>query len=136
MSHSLFLNLPSADLKRSMDFFRKLGFAFEPRFTNDDAACMVVDERNIFVMLLRPSFFQTFTSKPITDATKSTEVLVCLSLGTRAEVDAMVAKAKAAGGTISREPEDQGFMYSHAFEDLDGHIFELVWMDSQAQPAH
>ena len=116
--------------------FRKLGFAFETRFTNDDAACMVVDERNIFVMLLRESFFRTFTSKPITDATKSTEVLVCFSLDSRAEVDAMVAKAKAAGGTVPREQQDQGFMYSHAFEDLDGHIFELVWINSKAQPHH
>ena len=130
MSREIYVNLPVRDLERSMDFFKQLGFGFEPRFTNDEAACMVV-EKNIFVMLLKESFFKTFTRKPISDASKSTEVLVCLSRDSRAAVDEMVAKAKVAGGTIPREPQDHGSMYGHAFEDPDGHIFELVYMDSK-----
>ena len=88
---------------------------------------MVVGE-NIFVMLLTHEYFQTFTPKPICDATKATQVLVCLALGSRAEVDAMVAKAVAARGTTHTEPQDHGFMYGHGFENLDGHIWELIHM--------
>jgi predicted lactoylglutathione lyase len=127
VARQIFVNLPVKDLTRSVAFFTALGFSFDPRFTNDSATCMIVGE-NIFVMLLIEPFFQGFIKKDICDARKSTEVLVCLSCESRTEVDELVAKAVAAGGTLPRAPEDHGFMYSHAFEDLDGHIWELVYM--------
>ena len=103
MAKQIYVNLPVKDLKRSMAFFTALGFGFEPKFTNDSAACMIVGE-NIFVMLLIESFFKTFTKKELCDAMQSTEVLVCLSCDSRAQVNDLVAKATAAGGTIPREP--------------------------------
>lgn len=127
MARQIFVNLPVKDLNRSVAFFTALGFSVDPRFTNDSATCMIVGE-NIFVMLLIEPFFQGFIKKDICDARKSTEVLVCLSCESRTEVDELVAKAVAAGGTLPRASEDHGFMYSHAFEDLDGHIWELVYM--------
>lgn len=133
MSRDIFVNLPVKDLKRSMAFFTALGFGNEPRFTDDNAACMVVDE-NIYVMLLSEPFFRTFTHKEICDARKNTEVLVCLSCDSREQVDALVSRAEGAGGTVPRAPQDHGFMYGHAFEDLDGHIWELVYMEPTANP--
>jgi predicted lactoylglutathione lyase len=127
MAKQIFVNLPVKDLKRSVAFFTSLGFTFNPQFTNDDATCMIVGD-NIFVMLLVEKFFSTFTAKPICDATKSTEVLVCLSCDSRAQVDELVAKARDAGGAVPRKPQDHGFMYGHGFEDPDGHIWELVHM--------
>lgn len=131
MARQIFVNLPVKDLPRSVAFFTALGFSFNPQFTSENATCMIVDE-NIFVMLLVEPFFQGFIKKTICDAHKNTEVLVCLSCESRAEVDELAAKAVAAGGTIPREPEDHGFMYGHAFEDPDGHIWELVYMVPQA----
>lgn len=133
MARKIFVNLPIKDMARSQAFFRKLGFDFNPQFTNEQGACMVVSE-DIFVMLLVEPFFQGFTKKPIADAKKSTEVLVCLSCESRAEVDDLVKKALAAGGSAPNPQQDHGFMYSHGFEDLDGHVWELVWMDPAAQP--
>jgi len=133
MGRQIYVNLPVADLERTKEFFAGLGFRFEPKFTDENAACMVIEE-NIFVMLLVKPFFQTFIKdKAISDATKSTEVLVTLSCDSRAQVDELVARAKAAGGSIFREAQDHGFMYQHAFADLDGHIWELVYMDPNAQ---
>jgi predicted lactoylglutathione lyase len=131
VARQIFVNLPVKDLPRSVAFFTALGFSFNPQFTSENATCMIVDE-NIFVMLLVEPFFQGFIKKTICDAHKNTEVLVCLSCESRAEVDELAAKAVAAGGTIPREPEDHGFMYGHAFEDPDGHIWELVYMVPQA----
>lgn len=133
MARQIYVNLPVKDLKRSMAFFSALGFGFEPKFTDDNAACLVVAE-NIFVMLLVESFFKTFTRKELCDATKNTEVLVCLSCGSRAEVDGLVAKAthRRRRHDSPRAPQDYGFMYGHAFEDLDGHIWELVYMEAGA----
>ena len=133
MARKIFVNLPIKDMKRSQAFFRALGFDFNPQFTNEQGACMVISE-DIYAMLLVESFFQTFTKKPISDAKKSTEVLVCLSCESRAEVDELVRKALAAGGTAPNAPQDHGFMYGHGFEDLDGHVWELVWMDPAATP--
>ena len=133
MARKIFVNLPIKDMKRSQAFFRALGFDFNPQFTNEQGACMVISE-DIYAMLLVESFFQTFTKKPISDAKKSTEVLVCLSCESRAEVDELVRKALAAGGTAPNAPQDHGFMYGHGFEDLDGHVWELVWMDPSAVP--
>jgi len=130
----IYVNLPVADLPRSRAFFESLGLHFEPKFSNDQGACLVIEEGSIHAMLLTHDFFKTFTSKPVADATRSTEVLVCLSCESRAEVDALVQKALGAGGTAPRPPQDHGFMYAHGFEDLDGHIWELVAMDPNAQP--
>lgn len=127
MHKQIFVNLPIADMARSQAFFKALGYSFNPDFTNDQGAALVLGE-NLFAMLLVREFFATFVDKPIADATKTTEVLVCLSCDSREEVDALVGKAVAAGGTAPRRPQDMGFMYSHAFEDLDGHIWELVHM--------
>jgi len=133
MARKIFVNLPIRDMERSQAFFRSLGFSFNPQFTNEQGACMVVSE-DIFVMLLVEPFFQTFTKKPIADARKGTEVLVCLSCDSRDEVDQLVKKALAAGATAPNAPQDHGFMYAHGFEDLDGHMWELVWMDPAATP--
>ena len=131
MATKIFVNLPVKNLDRSVRFFTALGYTFDPRFTDETATCMIVAE-DIFVMLLTEPKFQAFTPKPICDATKSTEVLVCLSCENRAQVDEMVRRAVAAGGTTYKEPEDHGFMYGHGFQDLDGHIWELMYMDPAA----
>ena len=131
MATKIFVNLPVQDLKKSIDFFTKLGFSFNPQFTDETATCMIVSE-DIFVMLLSHAKFMSFTPKPICDATKSTEVLVCLSCESRDQIDDMVRKALAAGGTTYNQPQDHGFMYAHGFQDLDGHIWELVYMEPSA----
>ena len=133
MHKQIFVNLAVKDLARSRAFFERLGFGFNPQFSNEDGACMIIGE-NIFAMLLVERFFQGFTSKPIADARESTEVLTCLSCESREEVDALVAKAIAAGGRAPNPKQDHGFMYGHGFEDLDGHIWELSWMDLKALP--
>lgn len=130
-SKQIFVNLPVKDLNRSVDFFTKVGFEFNPQFTDENATCMIIGE-NIFAMLLTEKFFQTFTAKAIADATKTAEVIVALSAASRAEVDELVNKAQAAGGTISNDPADHGFMYSWGFQDPDGHYWELVYMDPSA----
>ncbi len=127
MSTQIFVNLPVENLDKSKDFFIKLGFKFDPKFTNETGACMVVSD-TIFVMLLTKPFFKTFTPNEICDAKKSTESIVCLSCKTRPDVDQMVKAAVDAGGNIYNEPKDHGFMYQHGFQDLDGHIWELVHM--------
>jgi predicted lactoylglutathione lyase len=127
----IFVNLPVKDLKKSIAFFTRLGFEFNQQFTDDTATCMIVAE-DIFVMLLTEAKFRTFTPKAICDATKSTEVLVALEIGSRMKVDAMVRDAIAAGGTTYAEPKDYGFMYQHGFQDPDGHIWEIFYMDPSA----
>lgn len=124
---SIFVNLAVADLERSVAFFGALGFAFDPRFTNEKATCMVVADR-IHVMLLVQPFFQGFTRKALCDPHRATEVLICLGLESRAEVDRMAERAVEAGGRIPSPPQDHGFMYQHGFEDPDGHLWELVYM--------
>ena len=134
MATQIYVNLPVQNVARSRRFFTELGFAFNEQFSNEKAVCMVVGDDS-FVMLLVESFFQTFTKKPVADASKSTEVLVCLSCDSRAKVDDLVAKAVAAGGTSPNPKQDHGFMYGHGFEDLDGHVWELAYMDPGAAPA-
>jgi predicted lactoylglutathione lyase len=136
MGKQIFVNLPVKHLDRSIAFFKALGFTFNPQFTDETATCMIVDE-GIYVMLLTQSKFGEFTPKPICDATRSTEVLVALSLDSRAQVDEMVRKAVAAGGSTYAEPKDYGFMWQHGFQDLDGHMWEIFYMDPSAiqQPA-
>jgi uncharacterized protein len=129
MATQIFVNLPVKDLGKSMEFFKKLGFSFNPQFTDETAACMVLGENN-YVMLLTNEKFKEFTPKEICDATRSTEVLVALSCENRPRVDELVRTAVAAGGSTYSEPRDYGFMYTHGFQDLDGHIWELFHMDS------
>lgn len=131
MATKIFVNLPVKNLDLSVEFFTKLGFSFNAQFTDETATCMVVSE-DIFVMLLTEAKFKEFTPNPICDATKSTEVLVCLSSDSREEVDKMIRNAVAAGGTTYNEPQDYGFMYAHGFQDLDGHIWETMFMEPSA----
>jgi predicted lactoylglutathione lyase len=130
-SRKIFVNLAVHDLKKSMGFFSGLGFSFNPKFTDDNAACMVVSDEG-FVMLLTEPFFRTFTRREPCDTSRHTEGLYALSCGSRAEVDDMVKKAIAAGGTHAMDPQDHGFMYASSFYDLDGHHWEVFWMDPQA----
>ncbi len=130
MHHQIFVNLACRDLPRAKTFFEALGYSFDPNFTNEHGACMVLGPQ-LHAMLLAQPFFQTFTRKPVVDSQAATEVLVCLSCGSRADVDTLVAKAVAAGGSAPRPVQDHGFMYQHGFEDLDGHIWELVHFAEQ-----
>jgi uncharacterized protein len=134
MATQIFVNLPVKDLKRSVAFFTALGYQFNPQFTDENATCMIVSE-TIFVMLLVEKFFGTFTTKPVADAQQSTEVLLCLSVESRAAIDDRVSKALAAGGTAPLAARDHGFMYQHGFQDLDGHIWELIYMQPGPPPA-
>jgi uncharacterized protein len=131
MATKIFVNLPVKDIKKSIEFFTKLDFTFNSQFTDETAACMVVSE-DIYVMLLTHDKFKTFTPNAICDATKSTEVLVCLSCESREHVNDMVRKAVGGGGTTYNEPQDHGFMYGHGFQDLDGHIWEVIYMEPSA----
>lgn len=128
MATQIFVNLAVKDLKRSMEFFRRLGFTFNSQFTDETAACMVI-AGGIYAMLLTHPKFREFTRKEIADATKTTEVLTCLSVDNRAKVDEMVEAALDAGATEAREAMDYGFMYGRSFNDLDGHIWEIIYMD-------
>lgn len=131
MPTKIFVNLPVKNLNQSIQFFTQLGYTFNPQFTDETATCMIVSE-DIFVILLTEGKFKMFTPKAICDTTKSTEVLICLSCDSRADVDAMVHKAVAAGGSTYNEPQDHGFMYAHGYQDLDGHIWELMAMEPGA----
>ncbi|MES3019649.1 MAG: VOC family protein [Bacteroidota bacterium] len=134
MATNIFVNIPVKDLKKSMVFFAALGYQFNPNFTNDEGACMVVSD-TIYVMLLVEKFFKTFTTKEICDASKNTESIICLSVERKDQVEEMVNKAVSAGGTIYSEPQDHGFMYQHAFQDLDSHLWEIVWLNPDATQA-
>jgi uncharacterized protein len=133
MHKQIYVNLPVRDMTRARHFFESLGYYFNPQFSNEQGACLVLGD-NLFVMLLVEPFFQTFTSKAVADATSTTEVIVCLACDSRAQIEALVEKAFALGATRPRPPQDHGFMYQDAYTDLDGHIWELVYM-SGAPPA-
>lgn len=130
-SRVIFVNLAVRDLPRSMDFFSKLGFEFNRQFTDETAACMIVSEQ-AFVMLLTEPKFRSFTKRQLCDTTTHTEGLFALSCDSRAEVDEIVAKAIAAGGKHAMDAIDHGFMYGWSFYDLDGHHWEVMWMDPKA----
>lgn len=130
MATNIFVNLPVRDLQASIKFFTHLGYSFNKNYTDETATCMIVAE-NIYVMLLTEARFKEFTPKPIADARTSTEVLVCLALESREAVQTMVAKAIEAGGSNYKEPQDHGFMYGHGYQDLDGHLWELVHMSGE-----
>jgi predicted lactoylglutathione lyase len=127
MTTTMFVNLPVKDLARAVEFFAKLGFSFDAKFSDDNATCMIVEE-NIFVMLLEENFFKTFTHKRICNTEISTEALLCISRDSRDSVDEMVSLAVANGAFAPRQPKDYGFMYQHGFEDLDGHAWELIYI--------
>jgi len=131
MATKIFLNLPVLNLEKSIQFFKGLGYSFNQQFTDDSAACMVISN-DIYAMLLTHDKFNQFTNKNIVDAKKNTEVLVCLSAESRNNVDELLNKALAEGAQEYREPQDYGFMYGRSFEDLDGHIWEVMWMDPSA----
>jgi uncharacterized protein len=135
MSTSVFVNLPVTDLKRTVAFYTALGFKFDQRFTNDDAAGMIISEGHSYAMLLTHKHFKKFIKNEIADPAKVTQVLVALSCPSREAVDGMVKKAVAAGGKDAREPQDLSFMYGRAFADPDGHVWEPFWMDAGAVPA-
>lgn len=129
MHTKIFVNLPVADLPRSLAFFYALGYAHNPQFTDDTAACIVISDE-IHVMILTHAKFREFTPRAICDAKTATEVLLCLSCESRQQVDALVAKAVAAGGSTHAQPKDYGFMYQHSFADPDGHLWELIHMSA------
>lgn len=131
MPRNLFVNLPVKDLEKSVAFFTALGFTFNAQFTDASATCMIVSE-SAFVMLLVESRFKDFTKKTICDATTHTEALFAFSAESRQHVEDIVKKALAAGGKPANPPQDHGFMYGSSFQDLDGHIWEVIWMD----PSH
>lgn len=127
----IFVNLPVKDLNKSIDFFTKLGFEFDPQFTDENATCMIVNE-HAYVMLLVQDFFKTFTKKDISDATTQTEAILALSADSRQAVNDLVNNALGAGGSPANEPMDQGPMYGWSFQDLDGHLWEVMYMDPSA----
>jgi len=133
MISQIFINLPIKNLKKSVDFFTKLGFKFNPQFTDDTSTCMIMGE-NIFTMLLEEEKFKEFTPKNISDAKKNTEVLIALPFENRKGVDEIISKAIKSGGREPRKVQDLGFMYSRAFEDLDGHIWEVFHMNMEEFP--
>jgi predicted lactoylglutathione lyase len=131
MTTQIFVNLPVKDLSRTVEFFKKLGFAFNPQFTDENATCMIIHD-NIFVMLLVEKFFKTFTKKEICDTAKDTEVIIALSTESREKVDEMMQQVFEAGGKESREPQDHGWMYGRSFQDINGHLWEIIYMDEKA----
>jgi uncharacterized protein len=131
MITNIFVNLPVKDLNKTVEFFTKLGFTFNPQFTDENATCMIVG-KDIFVMLLVEKFFKTFTKKEISDTTKNTEAIVALSAQSREEVDQMMEKVLGAGGREARDPQDHGWMYGRSFEDINGHLWEIFYMDEGA----
>ncbi len=128
MATKIFVNLPVQDLDRSKDFYTKIGFTINQQFTDNTAACVVISE-DIYAMILTHPKFKEFTPKDIADATKTSEVLTCLSLESKEKVNEVADKALQAGGTEARDPLDYGFMFGRSFNDPDGHIWEVIWMD-------
>jgi predicted lactoylglutathione lyase len=131
MSTKIFVNLPVKDLGKSTDFFTKLGFSFNQQFSDENAGCLVISD-DISVMLLVEPFFKTFTKKDIADATTSTETILALGVESKDRVDELVDQALAAGGRPANDTDDQGFMYGRSFQDPDGHIWEVLYMDPTA----
>ncbi|WP_426114793.1 VOC family protein [Massilia sp. PWRC2] len=132
MKKQIILNLPVKDLDKSKAFFSALGFTFDDRFSGENAAFMHIVEGTIQAMLTTESFFQSLIDKPLADAKQANELVICLSCESREEVDSLIAKAVAAGGRTPHPPEDHGFMYDQGFEDIDGHLWNLVWTAPEA----
>jgi predicted lactoylglutathione lyase len=134
MATQIYVNLPVKNLDNAVEFFTALGFSFNPDYTDENATCMIIND-DAYVMLLVEGFFKTFTSKDIVDSTGSTEAIMAFSVDSREGVDDMYQKAIAAGGKESQPVQDYGFMYSHSFQDVDGHLWEVMWMDPAGPPA-
>ncbi len=132
-SKQIFINLPVKDLDKTIEFFTKLGFKFNPQFTDKNATCMIIGD-NIFAMLLVEEFFKTFIKKEIADATIMTEVINAITVNSKQEVDEMIDKAIEAGAIEPREPQDHGWMYGRSFQDINGHLWEVFYMDESAMP--
>ena len=133
MATKVFINLPVRDVTASRNFFTQLGFTINEQFSDEKAICVVISEA-IYSMMLQEEYFKTFTKKPVGDAKKNTEVLIALDASSIDEVKSTIAKAVAAGGKIYNEPQDYGWMYNHSFEDLDGHQWEIAYMDLSQMP--
>ena len=133
MTTKIFVNLPVKDLKKSIEFYKKLGFSINPQFTDETGACVVISD-DIYVMLLTGAKFKGFTKKSIADSRTTVEAINAISVNSKQEVDKMHKKVLSAGGKEAREPQDYGFMYGRTFEDLDGHIWEVFWMDESRKP--
>jgi len=131
MSRLLFLNLPVADLPASRAFFDTLGFSFDEKFCDEQAACMVVSDQ-AYVMLLQRDRFAEFVAKPLANARQATALTVAVSAESREAVDAFAETALTAGATPAKDPQEYGFMYQRSFHDLDGHLWEVMWMDPVA----
>ena len=131
MSRMMFVNLPIQDQAKSVEFFTALGFEFNEQFTDENSTCMVVSEQACVMLLTRP-FFSTFTTKDVADPAGQTGAIIALSAESREDVDTLVDKALELGGTPVKEPQDEGFMYGRSFYDLDGHAWEVLWMDPAA----
>lgn len=134
MISQLFINLPVKDLDKTVAFFTKLGFTFNPQFTDKNATCMIIND-DTFAMLLVEPYFKTFIRKEVADATKTAEVITAMSLESKEKVDSMMQAALAAGATESKDTQDLGFMYQRGFQDVDGHLWEIFWMDISKMPA-
>ncbi len=134
MPTKIFVNLPVKDLKKTMDFFSHLGFLFNPQFTDEKAACLIINDGSIYAMLLTEPMFETFTKKKIADATKTTEVLIAIDAESREKVEEFVRKAVEAGGSVYADPQDHGWMYQHGFADPDGHQWEILYIDETKIP--
>lgn len=132
MNKQINFNLAVKDLERSKAFFSALGFGFKSEYSGENSAFMVIVEDTIYAMLMTEAFFQSFIDKPLAQASEANEVIICLSCESREEVDDLIAKAIAAGGRSPHPPEDLGFMYDQGFEDIDGHLWNLVWTAPQA----
>jgi predicted lactoylglutathione lyase len=132
MKNQIFVNLPVKDLDKSRAFFSSLGFGFNPQFSGENSACMVVAEGSIHVMLMPETFFRSLIDKPVVQAKEANEAIVCLFCDSPEELDGLIARAIAAGARSPHPPEDHGFMYTQGFEDLDGHLWNLVWTAPQA----
>ncbi len=133
MAKQIFVNLPVKNLDKTIEFFTKLGFKFNPQFTDKNATCMIIG-KNIFAMLLIEKFFKRFTKKKIYNAKKNTGAILALSVESRKKVDEMVKKVIAAGGKETRKAEDYGWMYGRAFEDINGHLWEVFYMNESKMP--
>jgi predicted lactoylglutathione lyase len=131
MATSVFVNIPTNDLERAKAFYAGIGWKINPLFTDENAACVVISD-TIYLMVLTRDFFATFTDKPIVDPATALQVETALSADSREEVDAFISKVVAAGGTEHREAQDYGFMYARDFEDPDGNLFSVLWMDPVA----
>lgn len=131
MTKQIYINLPVKDLNKSIDYFTKLGFSFDKQFTDDKGTCMIVDS-NIFVMLLTEEFFITFTKKEIPDSSDKSEVILTLSVNSNEEVNSLIGKAVSAGGIATSNIQEMGWMYGRGFQDINGHLWEVVHMDMEA----